>query len=604
MRVFRDLVIVVLFPSSRAAAAGGQAMMLPMQPAIMDARSSAGASPYVFGPSGGSAEAYKAYLRAGHAATPSACSEPGFTDDFRANCLARHDPSKKPELEASLSACMWTKDNSVDFAATHQGPAPVPEHEVPYNANPLAFERCVMVGGQSTAANDSSLGAFHAFRIGPVTTYGGKDWTSFSSSLTAAQVFGIPGGDMTFAMREAFAGAMSADGKLLGYPPLHTHHYHTEEKRESTFDPSSHAIITHGDDFCSNAYGSIECTIRRMAPGYATLIRTPWVLSADFNDVREAKSDGLTWYLLLTLRGAPHTPGTMKPFTEMRVVPAPQDCLGGYFGTYLIPSNQATVFWQESTWWRTATVIHAYCHTHPQWVQEFMLFTGASGSQVGMDSLNVSKHLTIVDRANAEQTKQRLVERAEAAGATLVCRYWRNKNLAEIVNGTSELGDIFWRLSAGCVPFQMTRGTPFFYFTILAPHEAAAAAARGGSIGHPLAPLVGMHTWFRIFVSLEDDGVDTANCDAGCGFGYGLSNDARSMRYACSSLTADAKRQKLSGSLRLWPIDCLPGTEVLSPPMCTRNNTQFLREAAENEARDYAGAPRRYDHGPEPTGKF
>ena len=96
--------------------------------------------------------------------------------------------------------------------------------------------------------------------------------------------------------------------------------FHVKEKREARVlgTTGSHAIITHGDDSCLFAFGGVDCTIRRMVPGYATLVRMPVYISNDVRDVRAAGSDGLSWYQVLAVRGAPHD-GTFKAFTEIRL---------------------------------------------------------------------------------------------------------------------------------------------------------------------------------------------------------------------------------------------------------------------------------------------
>ena len=107
-----------------------------------------------------------------------------------------------------------------------------------------------------------------------------------------------------------------------------------------------------------------------------------------------------------------------------------------------------------------------------------MLYTGVSGAQI-MDSLNVSTGLMEGSRASVEQVKQQVKLRAKAAGASLVCQYRRNSKLIDVVEGTSELNEQYYRLSAGCVPFRMTDGEPFFQLIIHSPDSDAAAAAVG-----------------------------------------------------------------------------------------------------------------------------
>jgi hypothetical protein len=584
---------MALLPFAIAASGGVPATKHALQPAAsMTTGTRAGAGAYVHGPSGGSAAAYEAYVNAGYAASPAACSEAGFTETFRDNCLLRHDPRKRQELLDSLSGCTWVKlPDTSPLSVTHQGTAPTPSEQNPYSGT-VAAERCMHDSQTSLAADDSddSLGSFYAVRAGPVTTHGGKDWTSFTlSNLTGSAIFGTTGDSITFAAREQYAGAISVDGTLLSYPPIHQHHFHITEEREMRNDLTSHAVITHGDDVCRSEDGGVDCTIRRMAPGYATLLRMPLLFSADMNDVRATGSDGLSYYLLVTLRGAPPK-GEFKAFTEMRLNVYPTDCVSGYFGTYLIPANRLLLFWKESTWWRSATLLNAYVHTHPQWMEDILLYSGSSGARVGMHSLNVSHRLMEASRASVEHIKQQVAERSKAAGASLVCRYRRNKDLVEVVEGTAELNDMYYRLSAGCVPFRMTDGEPFFYLAIISPDSEGAAASTGGSLAYPDEPLVGQHTWFRLFVNFEDVGVDTANCDQGCGYDLRLSNGVMPMVLGCAKYNGDGQGATTT------PLTCAAGTEVRSPPIpsCTRNETMKSALVEFHHYLDYPGNPRQY----------
>ena len=160
------------------------------------------------------------------------------------------------------------------------------------------------------------------------------------------------------------------------------------------------------------------------------------------------------------------------------------------------------------------------------------------------------------------------------------------------MQGTAELNQAFYRLKAGCVPFQITKGEPFVYFVVMSPDSDAAAAATGGSPAYPDEALAMEHVWFRLFVNLEDEGVDTATCDEGCGWGTELSNGAisGSVPGACAMYMADHHIMSTGAT------SCLAGTEVLSPtPSCTSNGTELLRRLEYSAAADYAGNPRQYD---------
>lgn len=210
-----------------------------------------------------------------------------------------------------------------------------------------------------------------------------------------------------------------------------------------------------------------------------------------------------------------------------------------------------------------------------------ILYTGATGEQLHMGMAGISRTLASHSRAVMQAAKELIAKRARVVGASKVCHYHRGPNVLEVVNGTGELNDRYYRLGASCVPFRMTRGDPFVFLAILGPDSPlAASAAVAISAAHPKAKLVGMHTWFRLFVSIEDQGVDEANCDQGCGWGTGLANGAIDATLACASFGHNGR------------IDCMPGTESVSPVECIRNETQFQARHVAALKSDYDGSPR------------
>jgi len=546
----------------RPATHPGLASLMPPQGSL----GSDAVSAYVFGREGGSAAEYEAYLRAAHVATPEACSQRGLTDVFRTNCLYRHNARKQAKLSSDLAVCKWIADERVPFLVAHQGPAAIPQHLRPLNSTALSIERCLL---------QNSADAFEAVRVGPVTTHGGKDWTSFTlQDFDISQhVKRWPTAERVVAVRESFLGAMEAGGRLLSYPPLHPHHMHVGEKREFETDIYTHSTITHGDDICLASSGGVGCTIRAMAPGYATLLRPPLVLNALMQDVRASGSANLSYYVVLTMRSTPYD-GSYKPLTEMRVFFTPARCVSAFFGTYLVQSDRLSAYWRESTWMKTATVLNAYAHTHPPWMEQFSLYTGASGDDLRMGfvsglSNSVNNSLS---REDADAAKALIAARARAAGASLVCHYRRRPQHIETSRGTAELNGNFYRLTAGCIPFRMVAGAPFVGVVFHSPDSSAAAASAGGSPGHPDARLVGMHAFFRLFVSIEDQGIDAANCDGGCGFDTELDNGGHSIGDACGMYAADERQW-----VKQWgaepEVRCLPATESLSPVGCVANET-------------------------------
>ena len=92
---------------------------------------------------------------------------------------------------------------------------------------------------------------------------------------------------------------------------------------------------------------------------------------------------------------------------------------------------------------KTAPVLFAYLHTHPPWMEEYFLYVGASGAQLGMASLGISsasadgqaQNMTEISLADVSAAKAQLAARAKEAGAAMVCRYKRSDQLREIYPG-------------------------------------------------------------------------------------------------------------------------------------------------------------------------
>jgi len=537
-------------------------------------------SPYLFGGKGGSPATYEAMLNDGRPMTAKSCLEE-FTDEFRENCLALFKPKKRSELEAVTSSCKWKsepwkpklyspyraafsglQDNVAPVA--HQGPGSIPDQESLVDDSTWQFERCFAGSRDVVPGKTSARGAWEMVRVGPFTTFGGKDWTSL---LFTDLDFGRDwhwknkaGEPRVFAVRDYVLGAINPRGELLSYPPLHMHHYHIEDTHNPRDKDHPGQIgfngrmITHGDDYCTHSSGGADCTIRRMNDGYATMMQLPLLLTADVNDVRAANSSGMSWYLLAAIRGMPDD-GTFKPFTQTRMVFNPYDDLGplslpdqqfglpgydqkglGYFGTYLVPADIRTAYWQEGHFLKTAPVLWAYLHTHANWMEEYMLYVGASAAELDMRSLPFSnitanrqaQRMPEVSYNDIQRAKVQLAARAQEAGAALACRYKRSNQLREIIPGTSELDNSFYRAATPCVPFQIARGMSYVGVFIHSPSSDAArnVFTEPVSRSHGNQPLVGQHAFIRLFTSIADQGEKGASCSLGCGYQHSLAPNA------------------------------------------------------------------------------
>ena len=245
-------------------------------------------------------------------ATPSACSN--FHSTYASACRLQFDVSKQREVETLLHSCEWKVEElkfgpacficgpSRDGTRVEHGPTP--QTMRPIAAARVRLERCE----PPPARNGSqSGGSWHweMFRIGPLNTTGGNDWTHVHVSALASR---YPRGSQV-AISDYFLGSTSTDGKLLPYPPLHQHHFHIETVDASIF---AGALISHGDDQCKAADGGVACLVRRMPSDHVHWLKTPFSVDADINDVRARGSKPMTHWAVMAIKGM-----SMRSYIEM-----------------------------------------------------------------------------------------------------------------------------------------------------------------------------------------------------------------------------------------------------------------------------------------------
>lgn len=414
---------------------------------------------------GGTLEHVQDFLASGEAATPQACLE-DFPAIYRKECMSQFDMSQQREIEALLGACDWTTESTATNLNVSWGPNNVAD--IGSSGDNLSTARTYMSEDSYTIGR--CLGPrggdqWEFLRVGPMTTTGGKDWTSFRScdgvmipaDAPCKQFSGLdahldlfPGFGKHFewpkgaekrvlAVSEYVNVAMDESGRLLGYPPLHQHHFHVEhDAYNEPVEEFTAAMITHGDDQCVQSAGGVNCAIQRSPWGYATKVTLPLYLSADVNDVRAEGSAPLSWYLLIAIKGRPDD-GQHKSWTQMRLRFKPTQARLGYFGSYLIPSNVTSVFWREGTFKVTAPVRWSYFHNHGTWGYEMLFYIGANSTQLRMNEINlVSTDLSERTDAEVEKVKSQLAAQASNVGAQLACHYQRTASQLEVYPNTAE----------------------------------------------------------------------------------------------------------------------------------------------------------------------
>jgi len=457
------------------------------------------------------------------------------SDVYNEACQLEFDLSKQQELESALGMCSWEPvDLETDSAFVKHGPPGFTSSQSPAPPEWNRVERCRRGDFETGAASASTAGALELHRIGPYVTQGGKDWTSVNTVTQAEQALN----GKTFAavdlgpvaksflgeswkwpattdtrilgVREYFLGAYDGVSSLLGYPPIHQHHFHVVHEQHTI--PGE--MIVHGDDQCVRSEGGVNCEIRRMPAGYAIPMHLPLTVDVDHQDVRAAASANFTWYTLITIRGFPRqrSSSPFRTLTQVRVAILPAVYEQGDFrASYIVPADHISAFWREGVFNFTAPLVYSYFHTHPPWVEEMRLYVGASAAQIGMETVGIrGANLTRYARDAMDASLSRLSDHAKQAGVQMPCHFRRSAKLLEVVNHTAEVANHFYRKAASCTAFSITTGAPFVAVVVLSPDSPEAATAHA-SEKLPDAFLAAVHTFVRLFVHLDD--VDYPTCD-------------------------------------------------------------------------------------------
>ena len=295
-------------------------------------------------------------------------------------------------------------------------------------------------------------------------------------------------------------------------------------------------------------------------PGRAGLSHPPYPLSLEcsFAHSRRPAPKRIGRYTLVAIKGRPHD-GSLKYFTQIHMKMEPHPKVGGYFGSYYMPSNKTSMFWSEGTFLGSWDVVWSYYHSHSTWLKEMLFYVGANSTELQMAQTGVGVEVT--EGMSPDQVavaRQHLSERAQAVGAQLVCHFQRDISQLEVrvhrvlrmPHGMSpsnvatpvrvlmlhvvcvrvrarsqvypgehfsadQVADRFYRKSAGCVPFAIAHGMPYVAMVITSPDTVAAAMAKEDPY-RPDENLAILHTVIRLFV--HSDSHPWPSCNVDCGY--------------------------------------------------------------------------------------
>eukprot|EP00316_Scyphosphaera_apsteinii_P001013 CAMPEP_0119299620 /NCGR_PEP_ID=MMETSP1333-20130426/1676_1 /TAXON_ID=418940 /ORGANISM="Scyphosphaera apsteinii, Strain RCC1455" /LENGTH=522 /DNA_ID=CAMNT_0007301107 /DNA_START=122 /DNA_END=1690 /DNA_ORIENTATION=+ len=395
-------------------------------------------------------------------------------------CIDQFDLTKRSELEGIFRACLWEK--SSETSDYKQGPS-IEMYEDVF----ASMEQCTDQG-------------WYVFRMGPFTSTGGFNWMYAHIMEVAHKDWPDPG--LVADVTRYFVGTMSVHGEIVGFPPIHVHHFHIEENSNVFVNKGS--LITHGDDECLSSAGGPACNIRSMPPGYATWLKLPFRATFELNDVRPAGSPPLQSYGVIALRIAsihsPHAPA-LKPFSQTRLRMTPLDPDVGHGGTYQVVPRlaSASVFYEEYEFTDYAELLWSYGHTHPLWVSEMFFFVNTTATVLDLKSA-IGRGQQLRKGLNISQVRLLRQGLARRGLSNMVCHWDREKVPYEVLPGTFASGSTFNRKGSCCRPFKIFPGLTAVGVVILAPWSKE--AAKGDNMDK--AGFASIHTFFRFFTSTQN----------------------------------------------------------------------------------------------------
>jgi hypothetical protein len=345
--------------------------------------------------------------------TPDAGRPPCELADARAQaaCEINHRSGKRERHLARMAKCDFKTEPRIQLLMLSEGPDP--DHMRLIDNTTIRAQACEVREGN---------GVWHFTRVGPFSTRGGYSWTGVTTvhdeSMHSQWRVSHEGRGSLF-VGDHVLGSADASGDLIGYPPIHQHHWHYYHAS----DFGRHFLGVNGDEDCPGRDGTY-CTLVEYPNGSAFELVPQLGIEAEFNDVRPSGSPPLEWYAfggLFIYDPALSTPRGMHWATlTSGMMNAPP----GHRGTILIDTARDHVSWATGTLSSVDYVVDSYFHAHPDMVDDIWLI-GAPASRLGLLSppwIAAYHHLksgpTVI-----RELKAHLERAMAAAGVPILCRY-------------------------------------------------------------------------------------------------------------------------------------------------------------------------------------
>ena len=287
----------------------------------------------------------------------------------QAACEINHRPGKRERHLARMAKCDFKAKPRIQLLLLSEGPirthAPDRQHVDP---------RAGVRGARGQAAR----GTLRASARSPP---GGNSWigvTTVHDESMHAQWRVSHEGRASLFVGDHVLGSADASGELIGYPPIHQHHWHYFHASDFGRD----FLSVHGDQDCAGRDGAY-CTLVEYPNGSAFELVPQLGIMAEFNDVRPSGAPPLEWYAFGGL--FIHDPAIPKPrgMHWANLQPFNLNAPRGHRGTNLFDTAREHVTWATGTLPTVDYVVDSYFHAHPDMVDDIWVI-GAPASRLGL----------------------------------------------------------------------------------------------------------------------------------------------------------------------------------------------------------------------------
>ena len=288
--------------------------------------------------------------------------------------MGKHRRERMDVYLAERAKCEWVSIDMEKENMMHEYKWSREEHSRPF-LRPMGLSVCeVTTTTSKDEGGEEEEEGWIFTRVGPFVGTGGYDWHS-------GGVHPVPRSDRAKFITANMFAPIAEDGRILSYPPVHTHHCHNE------MDGVQHWFDSHGDSICSEEYGGTACYLREEPEGYGLPLLESDLYTLDFslNDVREENSPAMTFYLETSLRWSSNP--NLKPVS--RALLRPQKITEHPYFTILLPTRERSIIWNTGKWLVDGQVLYSlkdqlpWFHSHRSFTQGLWAFA-ASPEDLGL----------------------------------------------------------------------------------------------------------------------------------------------------------------------------------------------------------------------------